>query len=612
MKKIQLILSVLVITLLIGCKSETKQEAADMVFTNGNVITVDEEQPSAEAVAIKDNKIVFVGSSEDAKAYIGEGTETTDLAGKTMMPGFVSGHDHIIASQWTKQGLDLNGATNKEETYALIKKYVADNPDMEYYTGMGYNKTLMGGFPTAKELDELIPDKVAIFLDFTIHDAWLNSEAMKAGGITKDSPDDVPGVTYWVRDTAGTPSGVGVELAWFPTYAKVMWNPEKMIEDSREFLHSNAIAAGYTTMLTPGLVTPNFSNTEGMFDDLEITMQILTKLDNEGKLGIRSFVQPAYKDANSDPIEFSKRVKEFADKYNGDHLRVHGIKIHPEGTWSSGGVLMVEPWEGTDDYGASATSPDRMKEVLLAANPLGLDVFTHVEGSGSVAGKIDAILASREAGNTDERNALHHFQIATPADLQRTIDHNIPVNVTPIFSTDWASQDKDYLRMLGKERTSTHVARYADVIGAGNKVSISSDIPSSPVESVGALTQIQTAVTFRNPLDFENSKKFPADAKTLTVAQAIQAVTINPAWQIRMEDKIGSIEVGKYADFVILEASPYEVDETKIKDIKVIGTIMDGKYTYKSDDKQAVLKTHPKHFVPIPAALKGCNHGSHL
>ena len=143
MKKLNLILSMLLIALLISCKTETKKETADMVFTNGNVITVDEAQPKAEAVAIKDNKIVFVGSSEDVKAFIGEGTETTDLQGKTMMPGFVSAHDHLIASAWTTLGVQIYKAKDKADALEMIKAYAEANPDKKVIQGIGWDVNML-------------------------------------------------------------------------------------------------------------------------------------------------------------------------------------------------------------------------------------------------------------------------------------------------------------------------------------------------------------------------------------------------------------------------------------------------------------------------------------
>ncbi|MXN63867.1 amidohydrolase family protein [Stappia sp. GBMRC 2046] len=570
--------------LLATMSASQSQEAADLLLTNGFVYTVNEGQPKAEAIAVRGNEIVFVGSAEDARAYAGDGTEIVDLAGKMVLPGYVSTHDHIIGAAWVNQGVDLNSATNKEETLQLIRDYVEANPDLPIVLGQGYNPGLMGGIPTAAELDEIVPDKVALIIDWTLHNAWLNTKALEAGNITKDTPDPTPGVNYWVRDEEGNPTGVGMEGAWFAAYIPVAWDAEKMISESRAKLQAQAAAGGMTTVLVPQIVTPNVTNAPGMFKDAETTMKILTAANEAGELPIRTFVSPSYKDVSADPVEFAERVRDMADRYKGDMVRVHGIKLHPEGTWSGMGVLMLEPFEGTDNYGASVVSPDLMKEVVLAANAQGLDVVSHAEGSATVRGMIDAILASREAGNTDERNAIHHFQIVHPDDQQRVIDNRIPVNVTPIFSTDWAGQDTDYKKLLGGERVLNYVGQYAKAADADwRMLSISADSPSSPMSNVGMLNQIYGAVSFKSTLQPpEVSKPFPPGAQHLTIEQAIKAVTIGPAWQLRMEDKIGSIEVGKLADFVILDRNILELDDPEeLLETRVLATIMDGAFRHR-------------------------------
>jgi predicted amidohydrolase YtcJ len=558
-------------------------EPADTVFTGGKVYTVDDDNPWAEAVAVKGNKIVYVGDVEGAKAFIGDDTKVIDLTGKMMLPGYVSTHDHIIAAAWVNQGVNLNSATNKKETLQMIRDYVGANPDLPIVLGQGYNTQYMGGFPTAAELDEIVPDKVAIIIDFTLHNAWLNTKALEAGNITKDTPDPTPGVNYWVRDKDGNPTGVGMEGAWMAPYLAVAWDAEKVIRESRAKLQAEAAAGGMTTVLVPQVVTPNVTNAPGMFKDAETTMKILTEAKQAGELPMRTFVSPSYKDVSADPVEFAKRVREMADRYSGDMVRVQGIKLHPEGTWSGMGVLMLEPFEGTDNYGASVVSPALMKEVVLAANAQGLDVVSHAEGSATVRGMIDAILASREAGNTDERNAIHHYQIVHPDDQQRVIDNHIPVNATPIFSTDWAGQDADYKKLLGEQRTLKYVGQYASPAEADYRMlSISADSPSSPMSNVGMLSQIYGAVTFKSTLQPpEVSKPFPPGAPHLTLEKAIKAVTIGPAWQLRMEDKIGSIKVGKLADFVILDRNIMELKTPEeLLETKVLATMVDGQFTF--------------------------------
>jgi len=432
-----------------------------------------------------------------------------DMTGKMMLPGYVSTHDHIIAAAWVNQGVDLNSATTKEETLQMLRDYVEANPDLPIVLGQGYNIGYMGGPPTAAELDEIVTDKVAIIIDFTLHNAWLNTKALEAGKITKDTPDHTPGVNYWVRDKDGNPTGVGMEGAWMAPYLAVAWDAEKVIRESRAKLQTEAAAGGMTTVLVPQVVTPNVTNAPGMFKDAETTMKILTEANAAGELPMRTLESPSYKDVSADPVEFAKRVCDLADRYQGDMVRVHGIKLHPEGTWSGMGVLMLEPFEGTDNYGASVVSPALMNEVVLAADAQGLDVVSHAEGSATVREMIDAILASRKAGNTNERNAIHHYQIVHPDDQKQVIDNHIPVNATPIFSTDWAGQDADYRKLLGEQRALKYVGQYANPAEEDYRMlNISADSPSSPMANLDMLSQIYGAVTFKSTL--QPPRSFPS------------------------------------------------------------------------------------------------------
>ena len=591
------------LTAIVGCSQETADktisstvEAADIVFTNGYVYTVNEKQPEAEAVAVDANKIVYVGDKEGSESFIDENTKVIDLKGKMLLHGFVSGHDHLIAARWMNYGVDLYGAKNKEEYLKLIKEYVKANPDEKVIRGIGWNPAIYGGDPTAKELDAIVSDRPAILLEFTIHDAWLNTKALEVGEITKDTLDALPGVRYWVRDNAGNPTGTAKEFAWLPTFIKSgAWQPEKIVPASQKELHDTAVETGITAYLNPALVTPNLYDVEGSLEDFKLIMEYMSDLDKNGELQIRTFVSPIVKNPNIDPEEIASAAATFAEQYNSDRLRAFGIKIHPEGNWSSKTSLQLEPYlpeEGVEllerpsptAYGAASVKANLMKKVVLAANAKGLDVFTHVDGSQTVRNKIDAIEASRQAGYTDARNALHHLFWTHPDDLQRILDMDIPVNVSPNFTTDWSGQKELALKVLGAERVQEQLTMYPKVFDNGNIVSISADIPSAPVEHIGPLFQIQTAMTIRDPSN-PNSEVFPEGRKGISLEQAIQGVTINPAWQIRMEDKIGSIEVGKYADLVILEKNLFEVKPLDIAKVKVEATMMDGKFTYQAKEQ---------------------------
>lgn len=557
-------------------------QTADMVFTNASVLTMNDAQPTAEAVAVIGNKISFVGSAADAQALIGDTTQVFDLDGDTLLPGFVSGHDHLVASGWTSRGVDLFGIKSVDEAVAMIKDYADSHPDEDIVFGFGFNQVEMGGWPTKADLDSAVSDRPAFILDFTIHDAWLNSKAFEVGSVAEDDADQVPDTIYWQRDEAGKLTGIGIEFQWLPALnAAGGWNPAEDIPAIQENFYNIAASVGMTAVHVAGLATPMVTNPEGAINDLEMSMNLLHEFEMSGGLKMRSFVASMFKTPKADPKTVAKQTAAFREKWNSDMLRIWGIKIHPEGNWSSKTSLMLEPYsDGSESYGGAAVNADLILAVHLEANKLGLDVGTHVDGSATVRGTIDAIQASRDAGNSGERNVLHHYFWATDDDHARVIEMGLPVNSTPQFSTDWEGQDRNALDLLGEDRTNTEFARYSELMDIGHNVSLSADIPSSPISMIAPLFSAEIAMTLQDPTN-PDSKPFPPSRPGASLDEALKAITINAAYQVRMEDKIGTLEVGKYADLVVLETDITQVAPRDISDIKVVGTVMNGKFTHR-------------------------------
>lgn len=577
-------------------------DSADYVFTGGTIYTMDEAQPSAEAIAITGNKIVYVGDAAGATELVGSGTREIDMKGRVMLPGFVSAHDHLIASNWTTMGVNLFDARSGDEALEMIKNYAEAHPDEKVIRGVGWSRETFGGeLPDAKLLDTVVPDRPAILLDFTIHDAWLNTAALKAGNIDKDSPDALPGVTYWVRDNAGNPTGIAIELQWMGTYIKSgAWDPEKMIPESAEKLFAIAAQHGTTTFLNPGVVTPNIKDTHGgMEDDFRNTMKYLHSLETQGKLPMRSVVLPMFKNNKADPKRFVAFAKAMNEQYNSDMLTVHSVKVHPEGNLVAEVAPTLEPYENnSENRGTFNVPPELTKAIVLEANKVGLDVMIHTDGDRSSRAAIDAIEAAFEAGYKDNRNALHHLIWVHPDDQQRIIDMKIPVNSTPHFSNDWQGSDKQFLELMGESRVNSSLGRYPELARAGVNVSISADVPSTMPHMQGPLFIVQSAVTVKDPLN-PQSKPFPPNMKGMSIEQAFRAVTIDAAWQLRMEDKIGSLTVGKYADLVVLDENPLDVAPEEIAEIDVLMTMMDGRITHMVE-RDRYLTPAELGYVPQP------------
>jgi len=584
--KIIKLLSLFFLIVGISCTSG-KKEIADKLFVNGKVYTVNEAQPWAEAVGIKGNKIVFVGSDKDAETFKGNETEVIDLEGKMVLPGFISTHDHLIVSGWLNLGVQLYAGKSLDDYLKAIKQYADAHPDEKVIRGIGWNGENIPGGPTAAMLDKAVPDRPAILVDYTGHDAWLNTRGLKDGKVTKDTPDPIPGVSMWVRDKQGNPTGWAKEVSYLQAYINMgAWDPETMIPQVQQKQYAAAVSFGMTAFLNPAVVTPRVTDPVGSFEDYEAVMAYLKKLTDKGELTMRTFAQPGFKNPNVDTRTFIAKAVEYSKTYNTDILRSFGIKIHPEGTFNARTSLMLEPYEGTDTRGSANVMPDRMKELVLAANEANLDAIVHCDGDGTARGTIDAFEASRKAGYTGMRNAMHHLYWVHPDDWKRIIDMKIPINVSPIFYTDWADGDKPVLAMLGEERTQSEYAKYKVAVDAGNITALSSDVPSSPLNMDAPLLNVESAITCRDPLN-ENSKVFPPGRKGITLEQAIKAVAINPAWQIRMEDKLGSLEVGKYADLVVLDRNLFDIDPTEISDVMVMMTMMDGKFTFNRANEMA-------------------------
>lgn len=580
-------------------------EPADIVFTGGKVYTVNDKQPWAEAVAVKGNKIVYVGDAAGAKKFVGKDTKTIDTAGKTVFPGFISTHDHLIGSAWTTAGVQLFDLETKEQVLKRIKEYAEANPDHKVIKGIGWSAGKFGGRPLATELDKAVSDRPAIILDFTVHDAWLNSKAMEIAKITKETPDTLKGVTYWERDKDGTPTGTAIEGQWMGAYIAVgAWEPEKMIRESTNNLTGIAASNGTTTFLNPGIVTPNMKDTHGgMEKDFEAAMTMLQEMADKGELKLRTFPAPFFKSKNGDPQRFVDFGVKMRDKYNSDLLRVQQLKVHPEGNWNAEVAPFLRPYE-SGKQGLFNVDPETTAAILLAAGKADLDVVSHSDSTGTARAMVDGILAARKAGYTT-RSALHHATWIHPDDVKRIIDNKIPINTTPNFSNDFSGTDKDAYRSLGKERTETMFGRYPKLARAGVSVSLSADVPSTPPDMQAPMFVIQGAVTLMNPAD-PNSKPFPPGIKPMTLEQAIRGMTTEAAWQLRMEDKIGSLEVGKYADIVVLDNNPFDVDKMEISKINVLKTMMNGKFTYEAgpegpmhDEKN---KTYPGDFERMPTS----------
>jgi predicted amidohydrolase YtcJ len=572
MKYIFIFLFALIIT--VSCLfSATGTELADYVFKNGQVYTVNTEEPWAESVAVKGNKIIFVGSNSEVEKFIDSKTEIMDLRGKMLMPGFIDGHNHLICGAAGKRGINLAGSKNKEEMLKLIGDYIMANPEKPVYMGYNWNFVMFGGKEgTRQELDAICKDKPLIFFSDDNHHAWFNTKSMELTGVTKDTADPSPGSTYLLREPDGTPSGVGVEYASWSNIAVatgVMGGREMLVQVMEE-LFPTLPNYGITACHEMGIFAPGL-------EDGYVGFDLLSEWEKEGKLKCRIVGVYGIRDAGEKPETHIQKLQNWNKKYSSELVQVTSLKIWADGTFLSHTGVQLEPYKDRPETkGESDWTADVLAEWIEMAQLAGFDTHIHVEGDGSVRRSLDAIeKVQKKHGINGRRNALHHICIIHPDDLTRFKSLGVGANATPVWFVNYKGQYEEAIKIFGQEKIDKEFAMQKKLIEMGVNVSFGSDIPGTDPEEISPLYEIQAAVTGIVPGD--TTTVIPPKDRLPTLEQLLYGYTLAGAYQMHMEDKIGSIEEGKLADLIILDRNLFDVPADELSTVKVLFTMMNGK-----------------------------------
>jgi predicted amidohydrolase YtcJ len=548
-------------------------EPADYVFVNGKIYTVNPQQPWAEAVAVKDKRIVYVGSGNDAKKWIGPESKVVDLTGRMLMPGFVDGHNHFVCGATAKRGIRLVGSENRAEMLQRIRDYVGAHPTQEVYLGYGWTFSMFGGRDgTRQELDAFSRDKPIVLFNEDTHCVWFNTKAMEMAGITKSTPDMANGSSYLSREPDGTPAGFAVEPeVWMGiALATGIAGGKETLRAVMEEVFPLAPKAGITAYHDMGIFAPELS--QGY-----LGFELLREWEQAGKLPCRVVGVYGMRDAKAPPADHVAKLKEWSEKYRSELVQVTGLKIWADGAYATHTGVMLEPYaDKPDTKGESDWTVEVLTGWIDAAYAAGFDVHIHTIGDGSLRRSLDAFEAvEKKRDCTGRRSALHHINVIHPDDLPRFKSLRIGANATlEWLVTYW----DDALRVLGKERTEKENDIWKNLIDMGVNVSFGSDIPGTDPNELPPLYQMQVALTRRVPgLTFTST---PSLDRIPSLEQMLRGYTIAGAYQMHMEDKIGSIEEGKLADLIVLEQNLFDAPVDQLSTVKIPLTMMNGKITH--------------------------------
>ena len=534
------------------------------VLTNGKFFTANKKEPWAEAVVLEGNKIAYVGSTEGALDFAGGNVQPEDLEGKLVTPGLIDGHLHVFAASMFDGLLRLDAMT-PEQMIEAITKDVAAHPDRDAYTGMGWFDEAFGGKgPNKADLDAICSDKPMAYLSASMHTVWCNSKALEAAGITRDTPDiDPAGGVVYVRDENGEPTGYCKEIA---SMDKVMgaakYFDDEAMAKSMESFKQHCAELGITSLADCGTLS---------FTKYIINDELCAKMDTDecpvridfcGFAGVAGLYEMAFNDA----AEFSK-------KYNNNRFFCTFGKLFADGTLETTSAAIPNEYPNGNVIAPIMTTETLAKKFEEYANA-GIDVNVHAIGSDAVHNVLEAAGIVREKGISDLRIVCSHSSYVYPQDIELFGKFDVFSNTTGL----WVAAAGEEMDVLSKNLTQAKPYPMKSILNSGARVGLSSDFPTDPT-SFPPMQNVECLIT-RQAIGEEDGYVHDAD-ECLTVEEVLLGYTINNAYQIRKEDVLGSIEVGKYADLTVFNQNLFEIDPHEIHNVTVSQTIKDGITTYK-------------------------------
>lgn len=539
-----------------------KTESADLVFKNGNIYTVNERQPRAEAIAVKGNRIVFVGTNSEAKKYEGKGTRIVDLKGRTVVPGMTDAHNHLIGVGLREMTLNLEGTTSLEDFLAKVKARVERAKPGEWITGRGWIETFWKPpvFPTRQDLDKVAPNN-PIFLDRADgHGAVVNSAALKIAGVDRSTPNPFGGEIS--KDKAGEPNGMLLDNAQDLV--------TKHIPQTTPAEYEQAVLLGVKREIELGWC--QIQDAGGSYADVAL----YRKLYDEGKLKLR-----IYKAVHG-PSESAQRLLSggaIVGAYDG-RFTVRTIKVVSDGALGSRGAALLEPYaDKPETSGFLTVKEEELLPMLNEALRQGIQVETHAIGDRANRFTLDSYEKAFASVPPDQRKIpeprwrVEHAQIVNPADIPRFAK----LGVIPSMQPSHAIGDLHFApSRLGIKRLEGAYA-WQSFIKSGSIIAAGSD---APVERGEPMIEFYAAVARRDQKGFSGEGWHAEQAATRE--QALKMFTLWPAYAAFEEKVKGSIEAGKFADLTVLSADIMKIREPEILKTRCVMTVIGGEIVYES------------------------------
>lgn len=564
MKK-DLIPKILIITfILFGCESNK----ADLIIENGIIYTMNDLNPLIEAVAIKNGKIIGIGSKNDIKPFKSKNTKTLDLEGYTMTPGLIEGHGHFMGLGYSKMRLDLSTAANYNELVNMVADAVSDAKPGEWILGRGWHQSkwdtkpldLVKGFQTHNKLSEVSPNNPVWLKHASGHAAFGNAKAMEIARITSETEFGFGGEV--IKDLKGNPTGI------FNERAQSLVN--KYVEEEGDGDSQKALQLAVKTCLENGITS---------FQDAGSGKKAINNMRtglNNGELKVRLYVMLTSRDPELLKTWYNKGPEVGT---GNDYLTIRSIKLNADGALGSRGAWLLDDYrDRPGHFGMATQSMEYVYEVSIEGLINGFQVNTHAIGDRAnreVLDQYEKVFSERPELAIDHRWRIEHAQHIDPLDIPRFGK----MGVIPSIQGIHMSSDRPWaINRLGEKRIKESAYVWRDLINTGSIIINGTDVPVEPINPIASLYASSTRQTLKG-----NPEGGYEPYQKMTRMEALKSYTINAAYGAFEENIKGSIDIGKYADFTIFSQNIITVPDNQLLNTKIKYTIINGQIEYQAN-----------------------------
>jgi predicted amidohydrolase YtcJ len=537
----------------------------DLVLVGGRVVTMDDARHTAEAVAVQAGRIVAVGSSAGVQGLAGPRTRRIDLRGRTLLPGFQDAHVHVAIAAVGFMRCRLHDLPQEAGSYlAAIAAYADAHPDAAWVLGDGwYLAAFPGGTPTAVALDGVVRHRPAFFVNRDIHAAWANTRALELAGITADTPDPPHGRIE--RGPDGAPTGTlhesAVDLVRGLTPAPSIEERVDGLRVAQAYLHRYGITAWQDAWVTP--------------DDLEAYRLLAGRGQLTGRAVAALWWERERGGEQMEDLVERRRTGSIG------RLTAGTVKIMQDGVAENQSAAMLRPYVGADgrpttNTGQSFVDPEQLKDHVRRLDALGFQVHFHAIGDRGVREALDAIEAARQAnGWTDHRPHLAHVQVVDPVDRARFRALGAAATIQPYWACHDPQMDELTWPYLPADRAALQYP-FRSLRAAGATLAGGSDWT---VSTPNVLAEVEVAVTRVSPEHRDRPPFLPDEG--LSLMDALAAFTRGSAYVNHLDDRTGTVEVGKLADLVVLDRDLFGQGSGVPSDARVLLTLSEGDVVFK-------------------------------